>query len=569
MNEWLKKLFSQITELWSKWSMAQRVIVGGIVAAGILALVLIPTLSSRPTATALFSVPVTDEILRDQIAFRLAEENVSVTVSVDGMIYVDTESIARRMRTVLVTEGLVPGNIDPWALFDVERWTTSDFTNNVNLQRAVTAQLVNHIEALDDIDRADVMLSMPEDTLFSADQKPFTASVILTTKPGSDFASDKVKVEGVQKLLMMSISGLTAENITITDNAGVVLNNFEGLREIERVNIIEKEQLLITSFETMQRAKVLEALQKIYSEDRVRDLNVNIDMDMSQMEISTTEHFPFTLIADNPDTPYDDSELLESVTVGSQEITKVWRGTGYNPEGPAGVEGQNPPVYSDMSNLYGINEETSVTRNQVINTRNIQEIRSPEKGRITVSVNIDGQWNRLYDETTGKLLVSADGRIQREYTPLTAEEILSVQQLIQGAIGYDSARGDSVVVQNIQVNRQSQFEAEDALYMQRQQTQRTILIAISSVIAILMVFIIFRFITRELERRRRLREEELLRKHQLEREKTLWEAQQAGMEVTMSVEERERAELQENAITIVREHPEDVAMLIRSWLMEE
>ena len=42
-----------------------------------------------------------------------------------------------------------------------------------------------------------------------------------------------------------------------------------------------------------------------------------------------------------------------------------------------------------------------------------------------------------------------------------------------------------------------------------------------------------------------------------------------GVEVTMSVEERKRAELQENAIAMAKEHPEDVAMLIRTWLMEE
>ena len=37
----------------------------------------------------------------------------------------------------------------------------------------------------------------------------------------------------------------------------------------------------------------------------------------------------------------------------------------------------------------------------------------------------------------------------------------------------------------------------------------------------------------------------------------------------LSVEERERAELQEHAVAMAREHPEDVAMLIRTWLMEE
>ena len=37
----------------------------------------------------------------------------------------------------------------------------------------------------------------------------------------------------------------------------------------------------------------------------------------------------------------------------------------------------------------------------------------------------------------------------------------------------------------------------------------------------------------------------------------------------MSVEERARLEMQENAINMAREHPEDVAQLIRTWLVEE
>ena len=74
----------------------------------------------------------------------------------------------------------------------------------------------------------------------------------------------------------------------------------------------------------------------------------------------------------------------------------------------------------------------------------------------------------------------------------------------------------------------------------------------------------------EIERRKRLREEELLRQQQAAREQALWNAtDESGVQVTMSVEESRRAELQENAINMAKEHPEDVAMLIRTWLMEE
>lgn len=569
MNEWLKKLFSQVKGLWSKWSIIQKIILIGIVAAVIAGLILVSVLSSRPTTVPLFSIPVTDETMRDKIVYRLSQENVKVSLSDAGMISVDDEATARRMRSILVREDLVPGNVDPWNLFDIERWTITDFQQNVNLQRSITAQITRHIESLDEIDRAEVVLGMPEKSLFTADQKPVTASVILMIKPGSDFSENKNKVEGVQKLLIMAVPGLKAENITIVDTSGTVLNNFAEKAASERVDIIAKEQKLIEQLENAYSKKILETLQQNFDRDRVRNINIKIDMDMSKKEVNSTEYFPFTLRPDNQDTPYDDSELFPSVTLSSQTIDKIWKGTVYNPEGPAGVEGQNPPVHTDMTNMYGINQEKSETKNQAINTRQTQEIKSPAIDRVTVSVNIDGVWKRKTDPASGKIVITPAGSIEREYVPVAPEDLDKAKLLVQDAIGYNRTRGDSVTVTNIAVDRTAQFAAEDIAYLRAEQTRRTILLSVIGVIAVLIAFILFRIISREMERRRRLREEELLRQHQLEREKTLWEAEQAGMEVTMSVEERERAELQESVLSIAREHPEDVAMLIRTWLMEE
>ena len=569
MNEWLKKLFSQVKGLWSKWSIIQKIILIGIVAAVIAGLILVSVLSSRPTTVPLFSIPVTDETMRDKIVYRLSQENVKVSLSDAGMISVDDEATARRMRSILVREDLGPGNVDPWNLFDIERWTITDFQQNVNLQRSITAQITRHIESLDEIDRAEVVLGMPEKSLFSADQKPVTASVILMIKPGSDFSENKNKVEGVQKLLIMAVPGLKAENITIVDTSGTVLNNFAEKAASERVDIIAKEQKLIEQLENAYSKKILETLQQNFDRDRVRNINIKIDMDMSKKEVNSTEYFPFTLRPDNQDTPYDDSELFPSVTLSSQTIDKIWKGTVYNPEGPSGTEGQNPPVYSDMTNMYGINQEKSETKNQAINTRQTQEIKSPAIDRVTVSVNIDGVWKRKTDPASGKIVITPAGSIEREYVPVAPEDLDKAKLLVQDAIGYNRTRGDSVTVTNIAVDRTAQFAAEDIAYLRAEQTRRTILLSVIGVIAVLIAFILFRIISREMERRRRLREEELLRQHQLEREKTLWEAEQAGMEVTMSVEERERAELQESVLSIAREHPEDVAMLIRTWLMEE
>lgn len=567
MNEWLKRFVSQITGLWGKWTLVQKLILGGVAAAAVIGLVVLLSVSSAPSMVPLIDTPIADETQRDAIIVRLNQENVHSSVSASGIISVQDEATARRMRSLLIREDLIPQNVDPWSLFDVERWTVTDFERNVNKRRSIIEEVRQHIKAIDDVDDASVVVNMPETTLFSEDQNPVTASVVIYPKPGSDITTNRKKVEGIQKILKFAVEGLTDGNITIADSSGTVLNDFEGMQEWDRLSRIEKEQKLIAQLEAQYRAKILNALQQIYGIDRVRDLNIKIDMDMSDKSVQQRDYLATTIREDNPETPYDDSEVVQSITLSSETSTTRWQGSGFNPEGPAGVEGQTAPAYKDMSNLYGLSEQSIVKQNELVGQRDTTETVSPSMGRRTVSVNIDGLWTKKRDEN-GSFIIK-NGSIEREYQAIPSEELQSATKAVQDAIGYTRARGDSVSVLNIRFDRTVQFEKEDAAYMQKRQTEQTILYSLIALAVILVAFIIYRMITRELERRRRLREEELLRKHQMEREKTLWEAEQAGMEVSMSVEERKRLELQENAINMAKEHPEDVALLIRTWLMEE
>lgn len=567
MNEWFKKTLAQIKTLWGKWTPIQKGILAAVAVAAIVVIVLLTSWSAKPSLVPLIDTPVTDEALRERIVLRLNQENVKTSVSETGLISVSDEQTARRMRTILMREDLIPKNTDPWAIFDVERWTRTDFERNIDVRRAVIEEVRKHIKALDDVDDASVVVNIPEDKLFQADQNPVTASIILYPKPGSDISTNRKKIEGIQKLLKYAVEGLTDENITIADNNGNILNDFAGMKDFDRLSIIEKQQKIITKLETQYEIKILNILQKTYGTDRVRDLSIKIDMDMSEKTAETVEYLPFTLKADNPDTPYDDSEIRASVTRSSETATTTYQGTGYNPEGPAGVEGQTPPSYKDTSNLTGLSTQSIVKTNEEIGSRKTSEIVSPEMGRRTVSVNIDGQWRKKKD-ANGNVLVK-DGHIEREYIPISDDELQKATKAVQDAIGYDIKRNDSVSVLNIQFDRMADFEKEDEAYFKAIQRQRIILISLSGLAVLLLIFIIYRVVSRELERRKRLREEELLRQHQLEREKALWEAEQAGMEVSMSVEEMKRRELSENVINLAREHPEDVALLLRTWLMEE
>lgn len=568
MNEWLKKSLEKLKGLWASWGLPQKLILIGVILAAVVGIVLLFTVSGAPTQLRLINTPIqSDDELR-LITNRLDTEGIEFTIAEGNILYVKDQETRSRAVSVLLREDLIPKGTSLWDVFSVDRFTTTDFERNVNLRRAIIQEVTRHIESIDAVDRANVVIEIPEDKLFAQDQQPVTASVILYPKPGSDIANNRKQLEGIQKIIKFAVSGLLDENIVITDQNGIVLNDFAGLADLDRLELTKREQLLIQRQEAYYRAAVLRALQQIYTADRVRDLNIKIDMDMSKKAVETVEHFPFTLKPDNPLTPYDDSSISPSVRLSTERKTYEYQGTGFNPEGPAGMEGQTAPAYKDLQNMVGSATETYVIENEALNKRNTVEESSPKMDRVTVSVNIDGVWKWKYNDK-GEPELKPDGGIDRVYEGIAQPELDSATALIRDAIGYDRMRGDSVTVRNIQFDRSAQFKAEDAEFLRAQQLRRVVLYSLIGLAFLLVSFIVFRLVSRELERRRRISEEKRALEQQMLRENAIRQAEEQNIEVSMSVEERKRLDLQEHAINMAKEHPEDVAQLIRTWLREE
>ena len=569
MNEWLKKFLEQVKGGWGKWSLVQRITFIAILVVVVGAIVALTAFSSRPSMTPLLTTPITDQEKLSEISIRLDEEKVEHTISSDGRIYVKDKVTAQRMVSILMREDLIPEEVSPWDVFKLDRWTITDFERNVNLRQAITRSLEQHIEALQDVDDAEVTLVMPETELFSENQKPVTASVIVTPAPGSDISTNRAKIEGIVKLVRFAVEGLEEDNIVITDHNMNVLNDFEDLAEFDRLELTKRQLQQKESLEGQYRDQIQKALMQIFGEDRVRVLKVDIDLDMGKRVVETDEFFPVTMVPDNPATPYSELQVVPSITRSKETIDESWRGTGFNPEGPPGVEGQVPPAYKDADALYGEYKNNSVTQNEEVNKKSTYEEKSPWViQRISIGAAIDGVWKREYTDK-GTVKIDSTGSIVRNYTPVSEEDLSKARTLVEHAIGYNRNRGDSVSVEHLQFDRSAQFSAEDEEYRAKQRLQQMILYSLIAVSILIVALIVFRLISRELERRRRLREEELSRQHQAMREAALRSAEEEGIDVEMSVEERARLDMQEHAINMAREHPEDVAQLIRTWLLEE
>lgn len=569
MNEWLKKTVEQIKNLWGKRSTVEKIVLLAIVGGTILAIVLLVTVSSRPSMVPLITAPISDEVERENISIRLDQEGIKHTISADGKILVEDQKTARKMIALLAREDLIPSESSPWDIFQMDRWTVTDFERKVKIREMLTKQLEQFIEALPEVDSAEVILVLPEDEIFIESQRPVTASIILTAAPGTDIATNRKKLEGIVNLVKKAVEGLDDENIAITDHNGYLLNDFTGLADIDNLELAKRQLRERTTLEQQYKSQIHAELMKIFSEERVRVSGVSINLNFDRRTETTKEFFPITMTPEDPTTPYPDRETIPNVLRSKEQIDESFRGTGFNPQGPPGQEGQTPPAYQDLDNLVGEYDNNSSTENYEVNERNTVEERSPwEIKRITASVVIDGIWKWEYDDK-GAPKQNPDGSIVRVYTPVDDGDLAKAKALVEGALGLDRARGDRVTVEHLQFDRSAEHLEEDQAFRNQARLRQTVLYSILGIVAVVVAFVVFRLISREMERRRRLREEELSRQHQAMREAALRSAEEDGLDVEMSVEERARLEMQENAVNMAREHPEDVAQLIRTWLVEE
>lgn len=140
---------------------------------------------------------------------------------------------------LIVESGLYDQNVG-LEVFDKGDFTSTKEDKRIRLVRAMNGELARLIKRIDGIENASVFISIPEQTMFSSMQKPVTATVQLTVAVGQTLNMGTIKA--VSNLLLGSVSGLTSQNISITDTNGHVYNSLVDAQSemIERIQQQDK-----------------------------------------------------------------------------------------------------------------------------------------------------------------------------------------------------------------------------------------------------------------------------------------------------------------------------------------
>ncbi|HBS05443.1 MAG TPA: flagellar M-ring protein FliF [Leptospiraceae bacterium] len=563
MPESLQRILGQITEFWNGLDNIKKITIGAVVAVVLIAFVAMGNYSKKPEMIRLY-----DSDLSPQ-------EYASISESLDAMgydwtgsgtstIYVSSTD-RQEIITKLAQDNLIPVGVEGWEIFNMSRWDETTFDKDVKLHRAIKGSLEQMLMSMEFVKKAKVELAIPKSNNFLTDRDPVKASVMLTLQPGQENISRK-QVLGIKNLIYRAVPKLKREDITITDQYGKQFMEPDEIDQAQReLDLVDRKKQFEEQIRKNWTDELKGSLHEFYEEDRISIVRVALDVNWDK--VSEEQHLvsPVEATPENPETPYPDRELMPNGTLVLSENARQerFRGNGFTPGGPTGTESQLPPGYRDQDyqrSEYGNND---VIRNYDYNRTDRKVERQPweEKAR-SVAVMVDGVWIKKGVKEDGSGYI-------REYNAPTEEELKTLENLLKASLLYKRSRGDQIVVEHLQKDRTAEHAAEDADLRQKLMIQRLLIVSAVALAAFILIYLLYRAIKKEIARRRRLREEELAAQQQLMREAALRVADEGAAEVELSVDEKARREMLENAINLAREKPDQVAKLLRTWLSEE
>lgn len=458
-----------------------------------------------------------------------------VPYKVDGStISVPAEKVYET-RMELAGEGLPQGGGVGFEIFDKTAFGVTDFVQKVNYKRALQGELSRTITQIKEIESARVHLALPEKGVFLDEQKKARASVIVKLKPGKQLTQGQVS--SIVNLVANSTDNLKPEDVAVVDTAGKMWT-----READ-----DDSGMMLSATQLEYKR----SLEKDY-EHRVQSmLEKAVGMDNVVARVSAevdTKHVERTEERYDPDGQVVRSEQRNKETsVGGMAAAGVPGVLSNLPETAPNNKAQQNDASPARSNRQGevINYEISKVTSHVVEPTGAIK-------RLTVSVLVDGTYQAAPDAQPGAA---------KNYMPRTEEELAKFTEMVKAAVGYDANRGDVISVVSTPFE-QGLSEAE--LAPEKEPIVPPALVPVIlkySTITLIALFVIL-FIVRPIMKRM------TSEKNALDEIQKSMPALGAGGEYALEAG-RTDIDSVERIKRVVRENPQQVAMVLKGWMKEK
>lgn len=224
---------------------------------------------------------IVQDLEAQKIDFRL--EDAGSTILID-------KKQVDRYRIQLAVNDMLPKSSTGFEIFDETSMMATDEDRQIMYQRALQGELERSIQALDGVESAKVLLSIPEEEIFASpgSQPEASASVLLVTRNGRTLSL--ASVQGIASLLAGAVENLPKQNIEIVDSNGMVLSaSFQDDADLFGSQLALQQHEIKRSYEQSLEQKVKEALLPIYGANNLT-ISVNVNMNFDAQETEAIEY---------------------------------------------------------------------------------------------------------------------------------------------------------------------------------------------------------------------------------------------------------------------------------------
>lgn len=358
---------------------------------------------------------------------------------------------------------------------------TSQFMEQARYNATVEEELAQSIRRINSIKDARVHLALPRQSAFVRDRADPKASVIVT--PFAGRAVSDGQVQAIIHLVSSSIPYMVPANVSVVDQFGRLLTEPAGAKDLNA-----KQLELRQKFEADYVDRINQMLTPIFGPANVR-AQVNADLDFSVIE-QTTENFD----PNNAGTRVRSEQLKESSTTEPRSSGVPGSLSNEAPAPAAPTAAANAPADPNAAAAPATATTAAATPpagEPVVRGQERSESRNFEMDRsVRYVVDPAPRMRRLSVSVAINDAIAAPGATAPPARkPLPAAEIARLTTLVQGAVGFDAARGD--VVNIISTNFEPPVaEVEPPIYLRPQFIDVSKYLAVSLAIALLGLLIV-------------------------------------------------------------------------------
>lgn len=338
----------------------------------------------------------------------LAQAQIPYEATADGAgIRVPVAQLDKARLATAAKGGVKSGRLG-FELFDKPNWVGSEFDEQVNYQRALEGELEHTVGTLSDVESARVHLVLPHDSLFREQERPAKATVVIKLRHRSLADGEP---ESIRNLVASAVDGLTPDHVVLVDAAGHLPL---GPKTAEAMQLSAEQAL---------EEKLIATLEPVTGAGNVRAA-VTLDYDHAASDVTEEEY--------DPDQTVTLSMQRTEQSSGGKPVAAGVPGTASN-----APNSQALPVYPQQTTPPQTSKSESGTYGASKTERHVVE--GPGRvRRMTAAIVVNDRLMQPASRGKGAI-----------WQPRSPDELRNLTALAQASVGFDTARGDMLTVEDL------------------------------------------------------------------------------------------------------------------------